>query len=93
MGAPETMAPASDNALSAAQRPCEECRGLFAPKRGWSRFCTTKCRNDFHGRDRRYAALREAAPRMYAALAKIAAETGTPYATIATEALKGLKAP
>ena len=27
---------------------CEQCTKVFAPRRGWARFCSTKCRNDWH---------------------------------------------
>lgn len=38
----------ASNALSATEKPCEECGGLFAPKRRWARFCGTPCRNEWH---------------------------------------------
>ena len=54
-------------------RPCETCTTVFTPKRAWSRFCSTKCRNDFHAEERRKEQQRAAAPEMYEALLKIAA--------------------
>lgn len=35
-------------APGAQERPCDTCGSLFRPARGWSRFCKTKCRNDWH---------------------------------------------
>ena len=30
------------------QFQCEFCKELFTPKRTWSKFCSEKCRNNFH---------------------------------------------
>ena len=49
-------------------RPCDTCGTVFTPKRRWSRFCKTKCRNDHHAAQAREEAKRAAAPEMYAAL-------------------------
>lgn len=29
-------------------KPCEQCNQLFAFKRAWSKFCSTKCRVKWH---------------------------------------------
>lgn len=44
MNAPQThLQPAG-----ATQRPCDHCGTPFTPRRSWSRFCRSKCRNDYH---------------------------------------------
>lgn len=75
-----------------AARPCDTCGTVFTPKRAWSRFCKTGCRNAFHGREARVQAILEAAPRMFEALRAIAAGTADP-SHLAAEAIKDLKAP
>jgi hypothetical protein len=30
------------------QIPCGACPALFKPKKKWQRFCSPKCRNDWH---------------------------------------------
>lgn len=92
MNAPEPVQPAADNALSATQATCEECGDLFTPKRGWGRFCKAKCRNDFHGRERRIEAIRAAALPMYRTLASIAGTEG-PLGDQARAAIRDLKPP
>lgn len=69
------------------------CGVLFKRSRRWQTFCSTKCRNDFHAKEARIEAIRARAVQMYEALLSIAAETGTPYGTMAAEAIKDLKAP
>lgn len=88
----------------APERPCDTCGNLFKPKRPWSRFCKTACRNAFHGTEARKAAIRDVAPAMYEALRAILSgpcwepphDTGgvapCPHC-IALAAIKDLKAP
>jgi len=47
MNAPETH----PNALPAAEAPCEGCGKPFARRRRWQRFCSDKCRSDWHRKD------------------------------------------
>lgn len=67
-------APADTSAMHLAgaeaplTRKCRFCTTLFKPRRSWAEFCSTKCRNDFHGAERRKAQQREAAPELFAAL-------------------------
>ena len=71
---------------------CAECGTPFVAARRWGRFCTDKCRNDHHGRERRRKAIAAKAPGMFEALQAIAA--GCPDAAVrAADAVKGLKAP
>lgn len=72
---------------------CATCATPFTPKRGWSRFCSLRCRNAFHGSERRVEAIKNAALTLYWALKDIAKEDGTPYGTQAAAALAGLKDP
>lgn len=60
------LAAAGDDGLP--PRPCDTCGTAFTAKRSWSRFCSTKCRNDFHGEERRREQMRDAAPELYEAL-------------------------
>lgn len=76
-------------AQSAALPACETCGAHFTPKRGWARFCSTPCRNAFHGAERRKEAIRARALDLYAALAALAGH-GVP---VAIEAIKDLKPP
>lgn len=79
-------------AAPSAEVPCAECRTPFVARRGWGRFCGSKCRNDFHGRERRKKAIAARALPMFEVLQAIAA--GCPDAAArAAEAVKGLKAP
>lgn len=64
MNSPETHFPA----LPTENPVCKYCRGQFKPKRSWSVFCSTKCRNDYHGRSRRIEAIKARALPMYEAL-------------------------
>lgn len=34
--------------LGAKQQTCTWCPVLFKPRRRWQRFCSPKCRNDYH---------------------------------------------
>lgn len=79
----------------ATQRSCKECGGLFTPRRAWADFCKNKCRNDFHGRERRKEAIRARSMEMYEALRKIADGLADPWAAaaLAQAAIKDLKAP
>jgi hypothetical protein len=52
---------------------CKTCGVPFYAGRAWSVFCTTKCRNAFHGAEARKEAIKAAGVEMYNALAKIAA--------------------
>jgi hypothetical protein len=64
MNSPEThLEPQGDARLA-----CDTCGTLFKPKRSWSRFCRTKCRNDFHAAEARKEAMRQAAPELFEAL-------------------------
>lgn len=95
MNAPESVAPMHLEAQGKAERPCDTCGGLFKPKRAWARFCSSKCRNDFHGKVARLAAIVEAAPKMYEALRQISEgwAQGGDAALIAAAAIKDLKSP
>ena len=33
-------------------RSCRTCGNLFAPRRVWQQFCSTKCHNLWHARER-----------------------------------------
>lgn len=48
----ETASPMHSEAQGASQaqgsKPCDQCGTPFVPKRPWTRFCRTKCRNDWH---------------------------------------------
>lgn len=46
----------------------EGCGTTFTPKRSWSRFCSTKCRNDFHAVEARKEAIRDATTDLFEAL-------------------------
>ena len=39
----------SAGATAAPQATCDACQGLFKRRKRWQRFCSTKCRNDWHG--------------------------------------------
>lgn len=83
-------------AAGSTEKPCEHCGGLFTQRRGWGRFCKTKCRNDFHAREARIEAIRARAIQMYEALRKIAEGHNDPIGVnrdIAAWAIKDLKAP
>lgn len=58
-------------AASHADLACEVCSSPFRPRRGaWARarFCSTRCRNAFHGAERRKEPIRAAALDLFAAL-------------------------
>lgn len=74
-------------------RTCAECGTPFKPRRPWQERCSKRCRQAFHDRERRRRTIEARALVMFEALTQIARETGTPYATQAAEAIKGLKAP
>lgn len=68
----ETASPMHLQAAGTAQAACDTCGALFTPKRSWSRFCTTRCRNAFHGAEARREAIKASATDMYLALRIIA---------------------
>ena len=39
------------NASAAVEAACAGCGKLFAAKRRWQRFCSDKCRSDWHRRN------------------------------------------
>lgn len=70
--------PATENASEmhcaasgAAQSECKGCGRTFVQKRSWAVFCSPKCRNDFHGDQRRQEVIRKAAPELYEALVMV----------------------
>lgn len=94
----ETAAPMHSEAQPRDPLLCEVCRSPFTPRRGaWARarFCSTKCRNTFHAAEARLEALREAGPRLYAALRRISdgKTDGLAPDVIADAAIKDLKPP
>ena len=80
-----------ENAFTATETACGTCGAPFMPTRAWSTFCNDRCRSAFNRSKARVEAAKEAGPRMYEALERIARETGTPAAALAAEAIKGLK--
>jgi hypothetical protein len=48
--------------------PCDTCGTVFTPRRGWGRFCSTRCRNAFHGAEKRKDAIKASALDLYEAL-------------------------
>lgn len=83
-------------AATPGDRACAECGTLFAPRRPWQERCSKKCRNDFHGRERRKRAIEARAMVMFEALTKIAEGHNDPIGVnsqLAAEAIKDLKAP
>jgi len=67
MGSPTMhLEPPSD--VGQAWKVCNTCGREVVSRRKWARFCSTKCRNDFHGAERRREAQRAAAPDLYEAL-------------------------
>lgn len=80
--------------------PCDTCGTPFTPRRSWSRFCSTPCRNAFHGAEKRKEAIRAAALDLYHALGRVAGSkvcsgAGVDYCAhcIAAAAIKDLKPP
>ena len=39
---------------------CEECGGEYCQEKSWQRFCTSKCRDDWHNHQRKLAQVVEA---------------------------------
>lgn len=71
MNTPETHL-AARSAAPEAGKPCDTCGGPVASRRKWARFCSTRCRNAFHGSENRVEAIKARALPMYQALAEIA---------------------
>lgn len=40
----------SDQAPTKGAIKCQVCPTLFVPKRHWAKFCSPKCRNDYHSK-------------------------------------------
>jgi predicted nucleic acid-binding Zn ribbon protein len=55
-------------ASGAPEAKCEQCGGPCQARRGWQRFCSDKCRNNFHGARRRERLIAKAAPDLFEAL-------------------------
>lgn len=85
----ETASAMHLEARSLAAVPCDTCGTVFTPRRGWGRFCSTRCRNAFHGAEKRKDAIRAAALRMYDCLADFASQGNA----AAAAAIEGLKPP
>lgn len=81
-GTPMNASETHREQLPATQAVCDTCGTLFTPKRAWGRFCSGKCRGTFH-------TIRDAAPRLLAALKAIAAGDSNPIDT-AKAAIKKL---
>lgn len=64
----ESAAETHPDAQGQGQPACDTCGSLFTPKRGWARFCSSKCRSAFHRAEDRKEAIRAAALDLYAAL-------------------------
>lgn len=90
MGSPETHLAAAGS----ISRTCETCGESFPASRSWARFCDDRCRNAFHGAERRLKAIAAASRRLYDALAEIAGNATDPVtADVARAAIKDLKPP
>ena len=42
---------------ASAEKTCASCSAPLTQKRGWQRFCSAKCRNDYHNLPRRIDAM------------------------------------
>lgn len=50
---------------------CAECDSLFTPRKPWQVRCSKKCRNAFHGRERRRRAIEARALVLFQALCMV----------------------
>lgn len=89
--------------VAPAEMTCAECGSPFKPRRSWQERCSKKCRNAFHGLERRKRAIEARALVMFKALTFIAESqacaggvqavpTFCPHCA-SVEAIKDLKAP
>lgn len=58
----------SQPAGAAPERRCDHCTQPYRPKRFWSRFCGSGCRNAWHAAEAHREQMRAAAPDLYEAL-------------------------
>lgn len=65
----------SQPAGATPERRCDHCTQPYRPKRSWSRFCGSRCRNAFHANEAHLEQQRAAAPELFAALKLIAGDS------------------
>lgn len=73
---PETTPQDAPDASTGTISTCAYCHGIFAASRGWQRFCSKRCRREFHRASAQVPMLERRVARLEAEIKTLSQQNG-----------------